>query len=395
VRIAQLHYTSAPCIGGVEAMIDRQTEVIRSLGHRTRYVVGRGDAPAGSEICRIEAMLPPVRGKGDTGLPDRDDTGVVALESQLRPALRGCDQCWVHNILTLNLHPTLTRAVTNLMAEMRAVRWVIWAYDLSNASAFARGFSIADRETIRVASAGAAVVTISGARRTEIAQFFGLMADQVRVVPPPLVVAEWMGVSDATVAVMDALSLPDAFPVVFVPAKLLPHKNLALAVRVAAALRYRAERPLMILSAASSPHEAGVSRETAAVIGELASELGVDDVVHLVPDVLGSVATRATVRDLMLLSDVVFLSSVEEGYGMPVLEAAALRVPVLCADIPAFREAGGSAAEYFGLDVDPESVAERIVAIAMSAANHRRRVALQSLREFSQHIAELIRRSCE
>jgi glycosyltransferase involved in cell wall biosynthesis len=35
------------------------------------------------------------------------------------------------------------------------------------------------------------------------------------------------------------------------------------------------------------------------------------------------------------------MPSFAEGYGMPVTEALALGVPVLCSDLPALREAGG------------------------------------------------------
>jgi glycosyltransferase involved in cell wall biosynthesis len=42
----------------------------------------------------------------------------------------------------------------------------------------------------------------------------------------------------------------------------------------------------------------------------------------------------------------VLLPSFAEGFGFPVIEALALGAPVLCSDIPALRETGGSVPEY-------------------------------------------------
>lgn len=47
-----------------------------------------------------------------------------------------------------------------------------------------------------------------------------------------------------------------------------------------------------------------------------------------------------------------------EGFGLPVLEAMACRVPVLCADIPVFREVAGDAALYHHPDNAPALTAQ-------------------------------------
>lgn len=49
----------------------------------------------------------------------------------------------------------------------------------------------------------------------------------------------------------------------------------------------------------------------------------------------------AQVQGLIAGARGLLLPSFAEGYGMPVSEALALRVPVLCSDLPALREAGG------------------------------------------------------
>jgi glycosyltransferase involved in cell wall biosynthesis len=177
---------------------------------------------------------------------------------------------------------------------------------------------------------------------------------------------------------------------VLVPAKLLPHKNLGLTVQVAAVLRQMAARPLILLSGAASPHEQPVSAALQHGIACVAGELGVTANLHLLPEITGGAPEGRTIRDLMLLSDLVFLPSAEEGFGMPVQEAAALRAPVLCSDIPAFREIGRDFARFFPLDSTPEHIAACIMAISGSPLNRARRQAVFSAVRFRSQLQALV-----
>ena len=81
----------------------------------------------------------------------------------------------------------------------------------------------------------------------------------------------------------------------------------------------------------------------------------IEQVVNLVErcDALrGLVVERGDVSDSQALDTLrgaraLILPSFAEGYGLPVAEALAHGVPVLCSDIPAFREVGQEVPEYF------------------------------------------------
>ena len=55
-------------------------------------------------------------------------------------------------------------------------------------------------------------------------------------------------------------------------------------------------------------------------------------------------------------AEAVLCPSIAEGFGLPVVEAARMGRPVLCSDIPVFREIGGEGAAYFPPD-DPKALA--------------------------------------
>jgi len=75
------------------------------------------------------------------------------------------------------------------------------------------------------------------------------------------------------------------------------------------------------------------------------------DLLERCPALVGLVEERAGLSDaltheLLANARALLLPSFAEGYGIPVPEALSLGVPVLCSDLPALREAGGSAPCY-------------------------------------------------
>jgi len=100
------------------------------------------------------------------------------------------------------------------------------------------------------------------------------------------------------------------------------------------------------------------------------------------------------VADFFRLADALFLPSREEGFGIPLVEAAFARLPVFCADIPPLRDLGGDDAAYFSPDADPEAVAALIAARLRAdpayrfAARARRSFTWESI--YAAHIEPLL-----
>jgi glycosyltransferase involved in cell wall biosynthesis len=87
-------------------------------------------------------------------------------------------------------------------------------------------------------------------------------------------------------------------------------------------------------------------------------------------------------------------SRLEEGFGLPSLEALACGIPALLSDVPGQREIGGDAAWYFR-DGDPDSLAEALPALFSAEARERARSAgpAEARRHDAARVAERLERA--
>jgi glycosyltransferase involved in cell wall biosynthesis len=111
----------------------------------------------------------------------------------------------------------------------------------------------------------------------------------------------------------------------------IPRKRLDVLLRAFAEIKK--EVPAAILVRVGGPLGPGLQ--------SLAVELGVEHAIAELP-YLSDRGLAAVYRKCNLL----LLPSEREGFGLPVLEAMACGLPVLCSDIPALKEVGGEAASY-------------------------------------------------
>jgi glycosyltransferase involved in cell wall biosynthesis len=79
----------------------------------------------------------------------------------------------------------------------------------------------------------------------------------------------------------------------------------------------------------------------------------------------------AVIADCFRLADALLFPSREEGFGIPIIEAAFSSMPVFCAGIPVLRELGGADISYFDPDDKPVSIARQISARLQSEATSR------------------------
>jgi glycosyltransferase involved in cell wall biosynthesis len=109
------------------------------------------------------------------------------------------------------------------------------------------------------------------------------------------------------------------------------------------------------------PHEPDGARYLDALV-ELRRDLGLEGSALFLAEELAEPTGEALVRDLYRLADVLFLPSRDEGFGIPILEAAAHRLPIVCSDLRVLRDLAGEAAVYIDPDADAAAVAAQVLA---------------------------------
>jgi glycosyltransferase involved in cell wall biosynthesis len=206
-----------------------------------------------------------------------------------------------------------------------------------------RGVAWHRRMGARVAATADLVIVPTAAVAEAVAPFLDL-GDRVRVVPEG---ADTLAVPPDAADRRAALGVPSEY--LFSLATLEPRKGLDVALSALA----EAAAPDLPLVVAGQPGWGGVDPDaTAASLGLAADRvrvLGRVSDADLAAVFCGAVALVAPSR--------------AEGFGLPVAEAMALGVPVVCSDAPALVEVTAGAALTVPVD-DPVALAEALAAVA-------------------------------
>jgi mannosylglucosylglycerate synthase len=374
MRIALLHYSAPPVIGGVERVLAEQAQMLARHGHEITVVCGHADAHLLGH--RITVRIVP--GLIDYGLED---------------ALRDHDTIIVHNVFTMPFNLAATRRLRELAMQWDHVQWINWVHDLAaiNPSYAHLPWDDAEHRLLRLAPPNCLHIAVSELRKKQFLELMHLPDGACRVVPNGIEVASVLGLTDRVSASARELSLWDRDYVLLHPTRVLRRKNIECTLRVTHALQAQGLDVVTLITGAPDPHNAdGIAYGDD--LRALIDELGLQDSVRF----LGNEAplTDADVRSLYVVADAVFFPSLSEGFGLPILEAALHQVPIFCSDIPAHREVGKNTAQFFQLDDEPADIAWRITEHATVTSRYLRRSTVAAWHDwdsvYAQHFGSLL-----
>ena len=361
--------------GGVEAILGEHARLLRAAGHDVVIVTGRGD---GTVIPEIDSRHPEVEalcaalGRGEPAEP-AFGTLRDRLRRLLEPVLADRDVVVAHNILTMPFNLPLAAALLELG------RVVAWTHDLAWINPRYADWRRPGRpyDLMHEAQPGARYVAISEVRRAELAEL-GIAAETVA---NGIDEDRFLGVSPATRELLERAGAAEADPLVLVPLRVTRRKRLELAIEAAAPLLARHPGLRVVVSGPLGPHSADNLDYWESLFRQRTA-LGLDGVVQFLHEQGRRdehPVSPAAIAELFRLADVVLMPSESEGFGLPVIEAALARVPMVCADLPVLREAGGEHLHLFPVDGGAAAVADAVeAALADPLVSDRRAVRRRS-----------------
>jgi glycosyltransferase involved in cell wall biosynthesis len=363
--IALIHYAAPPVIGGVESVMAAHARLMAAAGHDVRIVAGRGAAAPDGWRLTLVPLIDPRHAHVEATqvalnagrVPHGFEPLVSEIRAELERALTGVELVIAHNVCSLNLNLALTAA----LHEIHDRRVILWHHDVAATmpdyrATLHEGYPWS---LLREAWPGATQVVVSERRRRELAAVTNLSLDEITVVPNGVDLERVWALEPQAAVILDRLTRADVELLLLVPARVTPRKNIELALEVVAALRADGVAAALVVTGPVDPHRPSEHAYLDQLLEQRAA-LGLDGVAWILAEDAGAALSDAVVSDLYRMADVLFLPSRDEGFGLPILEAGASRLPIACADIPTLREVAGGEALYFGLDDPPTRIATRL-----------------------------------
>ncbi|MDH4136874.1 MAG: glycosyltransferase family 4 protein [Anaerolineae bacterium] len=386
---AILHYTALPVVGGVEAVIQAHAQVCIQAGYPVTVIAGRGERAALPSAAGF-VLIPEMDSKHpqvvqanlvlEQGeVPPAFDDMVNQLIGTLTPALSQFDDVIVHNLFTKHFNLPLTAALHYLLDAGKLQRCIAWCHDFTWTSPSSRskvhpGYPW---DLLRTYRPDVIYVVVSQSRRRTLAALLGCSPERIYVIYNGVDPEVLLGLSAEGHALISRLGLLESDLVLLMPVRVTRAKNIEYALHVVAALKARGCRPKLIVTGPPDPHDAE-SMAYFEALQALRRQLDVEEEMRFVfesgpdPD-QPFVIDERVVGDLFRVSDVMFMPSHREGFGMPVLEAGLIGVPVVCTYVPAAEEIGGADVILFDAAEDPTHLTRRILAWAEQNPAHRLR----------------------
>ena len=377
-RIAILHYSAPPVVGGVESVIHTHARLLVESGYQPLVVAGRAEGaalPAGTDYAQIpelDSQHPQIlelsRELEEGRIPPGFEAMAAGLTNALTPLLEDAEVLIVHNIFTKHFNLPLTAALFRLIDAGTIRRCVAWCHDISWTSPNSRSKVHAGYpwDLLRSYRTDIEYVTVSQLRQQELAELLGCSASQIRVVYNGVDPQELLGLSEVGLMLADRLGLWESDINLLLPVRVTRAKNIELGLHVTAAIKERDLNPRLIVTGPPDPHEP-TSMDYYESLLALRERLGVVSHMRFLYESGPApgepfFVDMPVVAELFRLSDALFMPSHREGFGMPVLEAGLAGIPVFCSDqIPAAGEIGGQDVIRFSSAAEPTQLADALV----------------------------------
>ena len=380
-NVALLHYSCPPIVGGVEEVVREQAHLLTGYYHNVKVFSGDG----GRFYENIEVELNPLLGSRNKDIIKAHEESKAGntkvLESlskdiynYLSEQLKGFDILIAHNVLTMPYNLPLSAGL-HRVARDGIIPIISWNHDSPYFYPdYPAYLDVFPWNILKRAYAGIYYVAISESRKRMFSKLYGKRKN-LYVIPNGIDPVRFFKLDPLTVRLIREEDLFRAEFIMVQPSRLIPRKNIELSIKVTAELQKLGVKARLLITGAHDPHEPKSLRYFNK-LRRIARTHNIEkDVIIITGHKLSSGeklrSDRIIIRDLYLISDVLFLPSIQEGFGIPLLEAGMIKLPIVCSNIPPFKEIGGDDICMFDIDETPEEIAIKIRDFAQALKPHR------------------------
>jgi len=371
MRIALLHYSSPPIVGGVESVLAHHARLMTNAGHEVTVLAGRGeqfDERINVKILpRLDSRHPEVmEAKGFLDIGKHTpvfDKLKKTIKAELLGELENCDVLIAHNVASLSKNLALTAVLYEGSQIPDFPKLILWHHDLAWTTPryqdeLHEGYPW---DLLRTYWEGVTQVVVSKLRQDELAELYGISKDLIHIIPNGVDLNAFFKFEPQTIDLIEKLSLLEADPLFLLPVRLTTRKNIELALQVMAEVRRDFPKAMLLVTGPEGPHNPKNKAYKEKLLS-MRDELKLQGAVHFLAEVTSEFMPDEVIADFYRIADVLLFPSREEGFGIPIIEAAFSKVPVFCADIPVLRELAGEDVTYFDPDANPLEVAKQVKA---------------------------------
>jgi len=369
MKIALLHYSSPPIVGGVESVLAHHARLLANAGHEVTILAGRGEVFDERISVRILPRLDSrhhdvmeVKGFLDIG---KHTPTFEILREQIRKdlleELKDCDILIAHNVASLHKNLALTAVLFDEYKKPEFPQLILWHHDLAwttprYQNELHKGYPW---DILRTNWKGVSQVVVSDLRRRELADLLNISIAVIKVIPNGVDINAYFKFEPKTIALIERLNLLDADPFFLLPVRLTPRKNIELALKIMAEVRKDFPKAMLLVTGPEGPHNPKNKKYKERLLS-MRDTLKLKGTVHFLAEVVNEFLPDPVIADFYRTADALLFPSREEGFGIPIIEAAFSKIPVFCADIPVLHELAGGDVSYFDPDANPVEVAKQI-----------------------------------
>lgn len=383
-KIAIVHFSIPPVIGGVETIIEAHTRCFLNNGFDVKIIAGNkgkiGDAQS-IEIKELSCL----GGKAEK-IRDEIDRGVISdsfctlknkIKTELLDAISDRDTIIIHNILSVHFNFPAVFAIHEIIKSFPK-KFIFWCHDITlNDPNYKTGNPKDFPWSLLVSPLNIKYVTISRLRQRELSELLHIPKKSISVIPDGIDEVSFLSLNSNIVAIVNKYNLLDADIVILFPSRIIRRKNFELGIKVVSELKQRGKKVYFLITGPPDPHNI-ISVEYYKELIALAQELNVTQNIIFLYDE-GIKVDDEDLKNLYSISDILLVSSKREGFGIPLLEAGIMKMPIFSLKMGPLTEVGAEDINY--ISENPKDIAERIIKFISS--NKSARMFRKVLRDYT------------